>query len=44
MEFRKSAIKDIDEIMKIINEAKLYFKENNINQWQDGYPDKEVIK
>ncbi|MFR5266086.1 GNAT family N-acetyltransferase [Clostridium sp.] len=43
MEFRKSAIKDIDEIMKIINEAKLYFKENNINQWQDGYPDKEVI-
>lgn len=43
MEFRKSAIKDIDEIMKIINEAKLYFKENNINQWQDGYPDKDVI-
>lgn len=43
MEFRKSAIKDIDEIMRIINEAKLYFKENNINQWQDGYPNKDVI-
>lgn len=43
MEFRKSAIKDIDEIMKIINEAKLYFKKNNINQWQDGYPNKDVI-
>lgn len=43
MEFRKSAIKDSDEIMKIINEAKLYFKENNINQWQDGYPNKDVI-
>lgn len=43
MEFRKSAIKDIDEIMKVINEAKSYFKENNINQWQDGYPNKEVI-
>lgn len=43
MEFRKSVEKDIDEIMKIINEAKLYFKENNINQWQDGYPNEEVI-
>lgn len=44
MEFRKTTKKDIESIMKIINEAKEYFKENKINQWQDGYPDTKVIE
>lgn len=44
MEFRKTTKKDIKSIMKIIDEAKIYFKENNINQWQDGYPNAKVIE
>ena len=43
MEFRKSVKSDIKEIMNIIKEAQNYFKENKINQWQDGYPDEESI-
>lgn len=34
---------DIDMIMKIINEGKDKLKRNNIDQWQNGYPNKEVI-
>ncbi|MEW9079191.1 hypothetical protein [Terrisporobacter glycolicus] len=31
------------EIINIIEEAQNYFKENNIDQWQDGYPNEESI-
>ena len=34
-EFRKSIKSDLDNIMIIIKEAQKYFKENNIDQWQD---------
>ena len=44
MKFRKTTKKDIESIMKIIEEAKGYFKENKINQWQDGYPNANVIE
>lgn len=44
MFFRKATINDINNIMKIINDAKAYFKEMNIDQWQDGYPNEDVIK
>lgn len=43
MNFRKSTTKDVLEIMDLINQAKAYFKLNNIDQWQDGYPNEEVI-
>lgn len=43
MKFRKSRKADIKEIVNIIEEAQNYFKENNIDQWQDGYPNKESI-
>lgn len=36
--------KDITDIMRIINQAKDYFKNHNIDQWQDGYPNEESIK
>lgn len=36
--------KDIKDIMKIINQAKAYFKEHGINQWQDGYPNEQSIE
>lgn len=43
MEFRKSTKKDIKEIMDIIKQAQSYFKIQGINQWQNGYPNEEVI-
>ena len=43
MEFRKSVQSDIENIISIIKEAKQYFKENNIDQWQDNYPNEETI-
>lgn len=43
MIFRKTTIDDIKKVMKIIDEAKEYFREMNIDQWQDGYPNEEVI-
>ena len=43
MKFRKTIIEDINNIMKIINEAKEYFRKNKINQWQNGYPNRDTI-
>lgn len=34
---------NLNAIMQIINDAKLWFKQNDIYQWQDGYPNEEVI-
>ncbi len=39
----KACLNDIDDILKIANQAIAYFKSRNINQWQDGYPNKEVF-
>ena len=43
MIFRKTTINDIENVMKIINEAQEYFKRNGIEQWQDGYPNSDTI-
>lgn len=43
MEFRRSTKSDLKEIIEIIKEAQNYFKANNIDQWQDGYPNEESI-
>ena len=43
MEFRKSIKTDLLHIMKIIQQAQAYFKEQNIDQWQNNYPNEEVI-
>ena len=43
MNFRKTTEKDLDSVIKIIDEAKEFLKNNNIDQWQNGYPNKEVI-
>ena len=34
MNVRASEIKDLSRVMDLINQAKEYFKDNNINQWQ----------
>ena len=38
MEFRKALEADIENIMEIIRQARNYFKENGIDQWQNNYP------
>lgn len=43
MIFRETTKKNIKNVMDIINASKEYFKKNNINQWQNGYPNEEVI-
>lgn len=43
MNFRRTEIKDIDRALEIIEDAKFYFKENGIDQWQNGYPNREAI-
>lgn len=43
MEFRKSTLGDLDDIMEIIKDAQDYFASNNINQWRDGYPSRQKI-
>ncbi|ASW43252.1 GNAT family N-acetyltransferase [Clostridium isatidis] len=44
MKLRKSKEKDIKDIMEIIKEAQAYLKEMKIDQWQNGYPNEEVIR
>lgn len=41
--FRKATIEDLSNIMDIISQAQVFLKENDINQWQNNYPNKEVI-
>lgn len=43
MRVQKSETKDIPQIMRIIKQAQAYFKEQGIDQWQNGYPNEEVI-
>ena len=37
MEIRKSHLDDVQRIMTLIHQAQNYFKQQNIDQWQDGY-------
>ena len=43
MNLRKATLDDVSMIMNIIDLAKLYFKSNGIDQWQNGYPDEEIL-
>lgn len=43
MEVKYNCYKYINDVMNIISQAKKYFKENNIDQWQDGYPNEISI-
>lgn len=38
MTIRKLEEKDIDQVMKIVQQAKEYFRHSGIDQWQHGYP------
>ena len=39
----KANINDLDIIFEIVNENKKYFRRNNIPQWLDDYPNKEIF-
>lgn len=39
----KATIKDLNQIMTIISDAKKAMKEDGLFQWQDGYPNNEVV-
>ncbi|MFV0380105.1 MAG: GNAT family N-acetyltransferase [Anaerorhabdus sp.] len=40
---RKAELKDLEFIFEIVISSIKYLKDNNIDQWQNGYPNKEVI-
>ena len=44
MEILKAKISDIDEIMDIIKVAQEDFKNKGIDQWQNNYPNADIIK
>ncbi len=44
MEIRKTQAEDIDAIMPIFDEAKRTIAALGIDQWQNGYPSREVIE
>ncbi|AAK80697.1 ribosomal protein S18 acetylase RimI-like enzyme [Clostridium acetobutylicum] len=44
MEFKRASKSDINNIMNIIKQSQEYFKQKGIDQWQNNYPNFEVIK
>ena len=44
MIFRKATETDLNAIMNIISQAQNYLKEQGIDQWQNGYPNRQTIK
>ena len=40
---RKAKLKDLDDIERLIDQAKHYLKKQNVDQWQDGYPNRETV-
>jgi RimJ/RimL family protein N-acetyltransferase len=44
MEFKQAEMKDIPQIMEIIQAAQKYLKQNGIDQWQNNYPNPDSLK
>lgn len=44
MEHRQAGLSDIDRIMEIIKDAQHLLKESGVDQWQNGYPTREVYE
>jgi len=41
---RKTTIEDINQVMEIIAQAKAYLMSSGVDQWQDDYPNEEIIR
>jgi GNAT superfamily N-acetyltransferase len=44
MNIQLSTFNEVPEIMLIINDAKAYLASQNIDQWQNGYPNAEQVE
>lgn len=43
-EFRKMLAEDINQVMEVIEQGRAYLKSSGVDQWQNGYPNEEIIK
>lgn len=43
MEFRKAIAKDVNQILQVITDAQVALKKDGVDQWQNNYPNREVI-
>lgn len=43
MKVRKTVSSEIEELVRLSNQAKIYLKENQVDQWQDGYPNRDIF-
>ena len=43
LRFRKGEKRDLERIMVLVADAQNWFREQGIDQWQDGYPTSEII-
>ncbi len=43
LRFRKGTPGDLERIMELVADAQNWFRKQNIDQWQDGYPTREII-
>ena len=43
LRFRKGEGTDLERVMEIVADAQNWFREQNIDQWQDGYPTQDII-
>lgn len=43
MNIRKAELKDLKDILELLEQAKQSLANNSIDQWQNGYPNAEVI-
>ena len=39
----KGTTSDLDQIMTIVDEGKAWLKSQHVNQWQDGYPNRDTF-
>ena len=44
LQLKHTKLEDVHYVMEIIDQAKLYFKEQGIDQWQNGYPNTNIIE
>lgn len=44
MLIRKGKHSDIEQVMRIISDAQQFLREQGVDQWQDGYPTREIIE
>ena len=43
LRFRKGSESDLERIMEFVTDAQNWFRKQNIDQWQDGYPTRGII-